>query len=186
MSVIQSLQSPRHDYFSFFVCRNPVAKLRSLYRYNKFRSLRAGGLREIPDFPAHRPPPSWQHFLELRVSAAANWTDGRRLPRGIEAPLWRLCDLCHNHWDAVIHMETFHSDSRAILKASGLGHISLAHMNNHGTKGAKGVSKAMVRALFRNASREVIEYVLSVYRNDFLLCGYTETLNELKKIKRNL
>ena len=165
--MIQSVQSPHHDYFSFFVCRNPVAKLLSTYKYNRHRS----------GFPEGFP--SWDEYLLGRASAVTG-------KDGMMTPLWRLCDLCHNHWDAVIHMETFHSDSRAILKASGLGHISLAHMNNHGTKGAKGVSKAMVRALFRNASREVIEYVLSVYRNDFLLCGYTETLNELKKIKRNL
>ena len=36
--IINSLRQGEHEYFSFFVCRNPVAKLISIYNYQKTRS----------------------------------------------------------------------------------------------------------------------------------------------------
>ena len=69
------------------------------------------------------------------------------------------CDVCNNHWDAVVHMETFdsdtqvsalttfhcqeynHTDDQVILEASGLGHLGPAHLNNHGSAGSKGLTR---------------------------------------------
>ena len=67
------------------------------------------------------------------------------------------CDVCNNHWDAVVHMETFDSDTQVsalttfhiiiqlddqvILEASGLGHLGPAHLNNHGSAGSKGLTR---------------------------------------------
>lgn len=32
--ILQSLEQPDHDYFAFFVCRNPIERLKSLYSYS--------------------------------------------------------------------------------------------------------------------------------------------------------
>ena len=40
--ILRSLDNPDHEYFAFFVCRNPIERLKSLYSYSldlgKFRN----------------------------------------------------------------------------------------------------------------------------------------------------
>jgi len=177
LSVIESVKKPGHDYFAFFVCRDPVAKLVSTYKYNLARSKgrggQEGGRARAIGFPAGQVP-SWQNYLEMRATGA--------LDSGTTHPIWRSCDVCNNHWDAVVHMETFDSDTQVILEASGLSHLGPAHLNNHGSAGSKGLTRAEVRRLFNKSSRQVVEYVEETYKKDFLLCGYLSTLAELRMI----
>jgi hypothetical protein len=44
----------------------------------------------------------------------------------------------------------------------------------------------MVRNLFGNSSKEAVTYVVDKYWKDFILCGYNETLEELKKIQEQI
>ena len=71
---------------------------------------------------------------------------------GLTRPLHMTCNICYNHYNAVIHMETYHHDSRfllfylilifgvytfivrIILKETGLNKIvPVSHMNEHGS-----------------------------------------------------
>ena len=79
---VESLRDPGHNYTAFFVCRNPVAKLLSVYSYLMDARVRAGresGRHWLPqaqgkqivwrkksrrDF-RHKQPPSWPGFLHL-------------------------------------------------------------------------------------------------------------------------
>jgi len=149
LSVIQSVARPSHDYFAFFVCRDPLAKLLSTFRYNRYlvrrrRADRAG-------FPVQGLP-TWQGYLALLTSGA--------LDSGTTHSMYRSCDLCGNQWDAVIHMDTFASDTRAILRASVLGHLAPAHLNRHGQAGRTGVDGPGRRGVGQGGGQEPVRQLL--------------------------
>ena len=127
---------------------------------------------KVKGFPINHPP-TWLRYLERRANGS--------LESGLTRPLWKTCDPCHNHWDAVIKMETFTRDSKAILRASG-SKLEVTHENGHGTHGAKGVSKKQVWDLFRKSRKDVVRKFVDMYRLDFLICGYDDTLEELRKV----
>ena len=43
------------------------------------------------------------------------------------------CNPCHYHYDAVVRMESFTADSRAVLAAAGLDWVATKHQNNRGS-----------------------------------------------------
>jgi len=172
--IVDSLRDPEHDYVSFFVCRNPVAKLVSIYNYHKVLSSSSydgptGPHKNIDGFPLDNPP-SWDEYLTF---------DPYRT--GLTRPMWMMCDPCHNYWDAVVLMETFDDDSATILKAIG-SKVKVDHLNEHSNAAATGVQASLVWKLFSNTTRETLSKILEAYERDFLMCGYTDTLKELEKV----
>ena len=105
--VIKSLRSPDHDYLSFFICRNPIEKMMSVYKYMvDMASADSESFIERPDFPKGGTPPTWEKFIYLvATSSSKNYL-------GMMRPLVAGCGPCAYHYDAVIMMETFDEDSR--------------------------------------------------------------------------
>jgi len=172
LEVIHSNQRGKssYNYFSFFVCRNPVSKLSSIYRYNLKRSVKG---RPQPGI-SNESPPSFPQYLQLLASG--------NISINLDTTLAN-CQPCSHRWDAVVHMETFDKDSQAILRASGVN-IKLIHLNKRrsgGRYGQEGSVKEMKRLLV-GVSREAIQYIANKYRRDFLLCGYNQTLNLLESM----
>ena len=50
--ILRSLDDPNHEYFAFFVCRNPIERLKSLYSYSLDLGRFKGGLKpkNLKDF----------------------------------------------------------------------------------------------------------------------------------------
>jgi len=105
-SVVLGSSAPGGRYFSFLVCRNPLAKLRSVYRFSLYRSGVRGS--SLPGFPPSLPPPSWEAWLGMLAR--------REIRPGLDSPLSSSCQPCQHSWDAVVKMETFDTDSKAILR----------------------------------------------------------------------
>ena len=84
--MIEENRNPGHKFVSFFVCRNPVDKLLSIYNFNVFRrfvfllhnyhnyhnhnyhhhyhnSSTVKGASHLEGFPAGGPPPSWDEWI---------------------------------------------------------------------------------------------------------------------------
>ena len=156
----------------------PASKPVSIYRYQVARSssgFKGGARSGIKGFPINRPP-SWSRFLELRAAGV--------LDPGLFNPMRWTCNPCHNHWDAIIKMETFNRDSKIILRASG-ANVSLGHANRHGS-GKQEVTRRQVWQLFGNLSRSLVVGVREDYGRDFRICGYGDTLKELDKVIKSL
>ena len=68
--IINSLRNCEHEYFSFFVCRNPVAKLISIYNYQKTRSSSKYTANRGPHTGVYHRMKSTAHF-EIIYSAKA-------------------------------------------------------------------------------------------------------------------
>jgi len=164
---------PNYNYFSFFVCRNPVSKLGSIYEYNLKRSAQG---RAQPGI-SNESPPSFPQYLALLASG--------NISINLDTTLVG-CLPCAHHWDAVVKMETFNEDSKAILRASGVN-ISLFHLNRRKSGENEEGSVNEVRNLLAGVSQEVLQYIVNKYRRDFLLCGYNQTLNMLEgMLKKDL
>ena len=95
---------------------------------------------------------------------------------------WMMCDPCHNHWDGIVKMETFDRDAAAILKAATGGEIKLKHLNDHSKASGGDFDKSFLLQLFGNTSKETLGGILDAYSKDFLMCGYNQTLYELKEL----
>ena len=139
--VVKSLEQKEHEYFAFFVCRDPIERLKSLYLYSL----------DLKRFKTGKTPRNFQEFLTVSfsnissilsestllrptVSKQAINIDGFHLPsticpialliggnvqysadHGIN-PMYQLCAPCSRHYDAIIRMETFESDARYLLR----------------------------------------------------------------------
>ena len=105
--IIRSILAPEHDYLSFFVCRNPIEKLQSVYKYMvDMASADSDSFLERPDFPKGGTPPTWEKFIYLvATSTSTNYL-------GMMRPLVVGCGPCTYHYDAVIMMETYDQDTR--------------------------------------------------------------------------
>lgn len=97
---INSLRSADHDLLSFFVCRNPVEKLLSVYNFLLYQTQENG--KTFAKFPTKNPP-SWEEYIS---KVANGMTDG------LSDSVFQKCSVCTFHYDAVIKMETFDHDSR--------------------------------------------------------------------------
>ena len=93
-----------------------------------------------------------------------------------------MCDPCHNDWDGIVKMETFDRDAGAILKAATGGEIKLKHLNDHSKASGGEFDKSFLIQLFANTSKETLGGILDAYSRDFLMCGYEQTLYEMKEI----
>ena len=107
--VINSIKPKDHDYLSFFVCRNPVEKLLSVYKYMVDMSKAdSDSFLERPDFPKNGTPPIWEEFIHLVVNSTS------RNYLGMMRPMVTGCGPCTYNYDAVIMMETYDQDTRLI------------------------------------------------------------------------
>ena len=105
--VIRLIMAPEHEYLSFFVCRNPVEKLLSVYKYMVDMSRAdSESFLERPDFPKGGTPPTWEKFIYLVATSTSNNY------LGMMRPLVVGCGPCTYEYDAVIMMETYDQDSR--------------------------------------------------------------------------
>lgn len=129
--MIEENRNPGHKFISFFVCRNPVDKLLSIYNFNVFRST-VKGASHLEGFPAGGPPPSWEEWIKNLAAG--------KVKSGLDSPLRLSCQPCHHTWDAVVHMETFDRDSRVILGAFGKSLLTPQHLNQHQRKSQENIS----------------------------------------------
>ena len=100
LAAINSLRSPDHEFLSFFVCRNPVEKLLSVYNFLLYQTQENGKI--FAKFP-RKNPPSWSEYI---AKVGAGQTDG------LSDSVFTKCSPCTHHFDAVIKMESFDEDSR--------------------------------------------------------------------------
>jgi len=163
VEVLKSLKSPSHEYLSFFVCRNPIEKLVSVYNYMKV-------LKNRPDFGEGRHP-SWEKYIRSVVSED-NYL-------GLTRPLYLTCNLCKNQYDAIIMMETYTEDSRKLLTECGLGWVVPSHTNDHG---AASIQDHNLHRMFSNLPARIISSLVDKYFLDFKFCGYDETLQSLQDL----
>ena len=77
--------------------------------------------------------------------------------------------------------DTFHPTScfRTILREVGQGWVAPAHFNNHGNNS---INKMKLWKILKGSTARVIRQLIVKYRKDFEICGYEETLEELRKI----
>ena len=96
-TILKSLEKESHEYFAFFVCRNPIEKLKSLYSYSL----------DLNRFKRGETPQSFRDFIVqvFRTNSTFSFNS-----------LYSLCAPCSRHYDAIINMETFSRDSRDILR----------------------------------------------------------------------
>jgi len=66
---------------------------------------------------------------------------------------------------------------RFLLRQSNFGWLALAHFNSHGNNS---LSKEQLAKLFRKLSADDIKLIITKYEKDFDICGYQETLKDLK------
>ena len=109
--ILRSLDDPNHEYFAFFVCRNPIERLKSLYSYSLDLGRFKGGLKpkNLKDFilKVFKKNPTFgknksilnKIFILFKCHLAYN-------------SMFSLCSPCTRHYNAVIKMETFSEDSR--------------------------------------------------------------------------
>ena len=106
-TLIHYLRLPEHDYLSFFICRNPVEKLLSVYKYMvDMANSDSKSFVERPDFPKGGEPPTWEKFIFLVATSTSNNY------LGMMRPLMVGCGPCTYKYDAVIMMETYDQDTR--------------------------------------------------------------------------
>ena len=104
VDAINSLKSENHKYLSFFVCRNPVEKLLSVYNFMLYQTRIKKKIFE--KFP-RKNPPTWEQYIHLVAMR-----DPARDLNGLSGGVVEKCSPCHYHFDAVIKMESFNKDSR--------------------------------------------------------------------------
>ena len=102
--IIKSLKSANHKYVAFFVCRNPLEKLQSLYNFFLYQTkVKQKTFKKFPRFN----PPSWSEYIS-HVSNPS-YSDS------MSDSLFSKCSPCTFHYDAIIRMEKFNADSRYVL-----------------------------------------------------------------------
>ena len=170
--ILKSLEQKEHDYFAFFVCRNPIERLKSLYSYSLHLDRFKPGHkpRNFPDFIKRvfsNQPILGRLYRHLNRTLT--------LPSPVFNPMFTHCSPCTRHYDAVVNMETFSQDAKHILRERGKeGSVLVSHSNNHGSQT---ITKAEVVKLFRDMPRTTTETIVKQLRPDFELCGYNQTLN---------
>jgi len=174
--IIESLRDEDHEYTAFFVCRNPIEKLLSVYYY--MMDLRREHNPAVFNMPgrvdfARKKPVLWRQFVHLvAIKEEYNYL-------GLLNPNHRQCNPCNIKYDAVIKMEDFDKDSRKILSGVGLGWLQPAHKNNHGSQS---LTKQKIWKIFRYSTVSDIQKIIKKYEKDFELCGYDWTLDTLQEI----
>ena len=103
-SAINSLRNSDHKHVAFFVCRNPVEKLLSVYNFMLYQVRVKKKI--FAKFP-RSDPPSWEEYLHLVAVK-----DKAKDLNGLSGGVFEKCSPCSYHFDAVIKMETFAEDSR--------------------------------------------------------------------------
>lgn len=155
--ILKSLNKQNHEYLAFFVCRNPIERLKSLYSYSL----------DLGRFKKGKRPKNFKDFI-MKI-----FTNNSE-PIINYNPMYSFCSPCTRHYDSVIKMETFSTDAKNILAARGKERsVYLSHSNNHGSQT---VTKEEIRRLFSGMSRQTIEIFVETLRPDFELCGYQKSL----------
>ena len=72
-------------------------------------------------------------------------------------------------------------DFRSILNANGTPWISVPHYNIHGNNRLGGNSTRL-KEMFEDVSVDTMNVIIDRYKQDFILCGYSDTLQILDNI----
>ena len=101
LKIVRSLHKSNHTYISFFVCRNPIEKLQSVYDFLFFQTqIKKKSFNNFPRFS----PPSWSQYISKLSDP--------QFKDGLSDSVTSKCRPCSYDFDAVIKMETFDIDSR--------------------------------------------------------------------------
>ena len=67
---------------------------------------------------------------------------------------------------------------RLILDAAGVGHlIEDSHLND---RGSNQINMSQLSSMFENTESQVIEAIITRFYPDFRICGYDDTMKQLK------
>ena len=133
-TILKSLKNESHEYFAFFVCRNPIEKLKSLYSYSL----------DLNRFKRGEKPQNFRDFIIKLFKKDSTFNVNS---------MFSLCAPCSRHYDAIIKMETFSRDSKEILRQRGrAGAVHVSHSNNHGSQT---VTREEVRRLVTTIPRAI-------------------------------
>jgi len=168
------------DYLTFTVCRNPVERLLSVYKYlgDMFQRRMTNANRLATKWSffhqsllVNRSIPSWQDFLDVVVSSIRTG--------GLTIPINTSCDLSNAKYHKIIKMETFNRDVKAILSSRGLSWLPGSHMNSHSTNDKE---ELVMKKVFNGVNKQILRKLIDLYRMDFEFCGYHESLQELQSL----
>ena len=73
---------------------------------------------------------------------------------------------------------------RAILESNGTPWISVPHFNIHGNNRLGGNSTRL-QEMFKDVSEHTMKVIIQRYRQDLILCGYSDTLQILDNILKH-
>ena len=115
--ILQSLNKQTHEYFAFFVCRNPIERLKSLYSYSL----------DLGRFKRGNRPKNFKDFIMkmfTNESQPIMSTVGQLVPCDYSRdfsgynPMYSICSPCTRYYDSVIKMETFSTDAKLVQPCS--------------------------------------------------------------------
>jgi len=113
-----------------------------------------------------RKEPSFVEFVEFLIETPVSKYDEHWKPQFI------LCPPCHFKFDVIVKMETFNRDTDFILSQRNLdGVVSLAKKHTSVGKQKK-KEKNLVKTLFSQLSKKMVEALYEKYRVDFQMFEY--------------
>merc|ERR1719369_494222 len=115
-----------------------------------------------------RKEPSFVEFIEFLIETPVSKYDEHWKPQFI------LCPPCHFKFDVIVKMETFNRDTDFILSQRNLaGVISLAKKHTSvGSKKEKKKEHNLVKTLFSQLSKKMVQALYEKYRIDFQMFEY--------------
>jgi len=115
-----------------------------------------------------RKEPSFVEFVEFLIETPVSKYDEHWKPQFI------LCPPCHFKFDVIVKMETFDRDTNFILSQRNLdGVISLTKKHTSiGKKKEKKKESNLVKALFSQVSKKMVQALYEKYRIDFQMFEY--------------
>jgi len=83
-------------------------------------------------------------------------------------PFYKNCFPCHIKYDFIGHYETIEEDAKYVLEKIGLRNYTFPHYHSSSVS-----AKSILARELATLSHREIEKLLSIYRLDFLLYGYS-------------
>ncbi|XP_023343113.1 carbohydrate sulfotransferase 12 isoform X2 [Eurytemora carolleeae] len=171
-SVVLSLRSNQtRKYKSIIAARHPFDRLYSAFKDKILgRRIRMYGVNDM------RKKPKFSDFIKKVVNFKGRFNRHWR-------PNWMICNPCVYEFDYILKMESFSTDSAAVLKQLGVGEVS--EIDKMNTVANIKRNPLNYTQLLENVSSQDLGKLLDLYYLDFILFGYDiqEFLN-LKHAKK--
>ena len=111
--ILKSLNKHNHEYLAFFVCRNPLERLKSLYSYSL----------DLDRFKKGEKPKNFKDFIAKiftnnsePIISMYKWSQTlAKTPCFFPSdynPMYSVCSPCTRYYDSVIKMESFSTDAK--------------------------------------------------------------------------